>query len=130
MRYFRKRFEFLVAQQPRGPPVTKAGLAPLGPWAVFLTWDRPTGADPDDLWSYKLRFNNYVIHIPATSQIMFHTQHIGISPGQPVTADIVALYNTKAESAPMTIGMRNLPARESIEFIAFSLFLWVSQDKH
>ncbi len=103
-------FIFLAALQPRGPPVTKAGLAPLGPWAMFLTWDQPTGADPANLWAYKIKINNFTIHIPATTPIMFHAQKTGIQPGQPVSVEITALYNTLAESLPLTLGQRALPA--------------------
>ncbi len=110
---FRKCIEFLVAQQPRGPPVTKAGLAPFGPWAVFLTWNRPTGADPDDIWAYRIKFNSFVIHIADNGPIMFHPQGRGITPDRPVTVEIVALYNYRMESAPMILGMNALRASNS-----------------
>ncbi len=99
-----------VAQQERGPPVTKAGLAPLGPWAVFVTWDRPTGADVNDLWGYKLNFGHFVVHIPATTAIMFHPQGHGITPGGEVTVKITALYNIKGESNPIILTRRALVA--------------------
>ncbi len=88
-----------AAQRPRGPPVTKAGLAPLGPWA-----------DPTNLWAYKLDFGFFVVNVPATSKLMMHTQDTGISLGQQVSVTITARYNRKADSAPMSLGMRALPA--------------------
>ncbi len=106
-----------AAQRPRGPPVIKAGLAPLGPWAMFLTWDQPVGADPTDLWAYKLDFGSFAVNVPATSKLMMHTQDTGISPGQQVSVAITARYNRKADSASMSLGLRALPAGKFLDFV-------------
>lgn len=103
----------LAAQHRRGPPVTNAGLAPIGPWGFFLTWDAPTGADPTDLWAYQIKFGSFVINLQATNKIMFHAQTKGVSPGRPLSVEIVALYTTKSASTPMTIGMTTLPASKN-----------------
>ncbi len=107
---------FQVAQQQRGPPVTNAGVAPLGPWSVFLTWDQPKGAIPGDLWAYRLKFNNFLVYLPASAPIMFYTPVEGISPGRPVNVEIIAMYTHRANSAPMTLGMTALRASQSLEY--------------
>ncbi len=64
--------------------------------------------DPTDLWAYKLDFGFFVVNVPATSKLMMHTQDTGISPGRQVSVTITA------DSAPIRLGMRALPAGKSM----------------
>ncbi len=91
---------------------------------MFLTWDQPTGADPNDLWAYKLDFGSFEVNVPATSKLMMHAQDTGISPGQQVSVTITARYNRKADSAPMSLGQRALPASKFYVFLF--LYAWIS----
>ncbi len=90
--------------------MTKAGLAPLGPWAVFLTWDQPEGVSTDDLQAYRLNFTNFVVIVPATDKLMMHMQDTGISPNMGVKVAIQALYRTMAPSEPLHRKCQALPA--------------------
>ncbi len=109
-------FLYILAAE-RGPPVTNAGLAPLGPWAAFLTWDQPEGINPDDLVSYRLNFTTFTVDVPATDKLMMHMQDYGIEPGMEVVVGITAMYKYKDPSEPLYRKCKSLPA---CRFITFS----------
>ncbi len=90
--------------------MTNAGLAPLGPWAVFLTWDQPEGVDKDDLKGYRLNFTTVVVDVPATEKLMLHTQHHGITHNMAVNVEIQALYWKMGTSKPLVRKCQTLPA--------------------
>ncbi len=94
-------FVFLAAELKPGPPVTNAGLAPVGPWSTFLTWDQPDGVDSDDLEAYRLNFTNFAVLVPATDKLMMHLQDTGIEPNTAVIVAITVVYKSMAPSKPL-----------------------------
>ncbi len=107
--------------------MTNAGLAPLGPWAVFLTWDQPEGVAKDDLKGYQLNFTTIVVHVPATEKLMMHTQHHGITHNMAVDVEIRALYWNMGPSEPLIRKCQTLPAGTFIfcndRFCKFGIYI-------
>ncbi len=99
-----------AAQEPIGPPVTQAGVAPVSPWAVFVTWDQPNGTTTDELWGYILNFTHFTKFVKATDRLMFFSQDTDITPGTVQHVFIEAVYTTKGRSQPVLTSCRLPPA--------------------